>query len=91
MSPRKAQVLALYLPLGAATWMEAGTDTAWSVSDYLLAEIVDSVHWIIWQLGGRKSQKPKPIDRPAQMREAREKRERVLAKAAEFKRRHSNN
>lgn len=87
LSPRKAQALALYLPPGAAVWQEAGTDTAWGTTEYLLAEAVDTLRMANWQRGG-KGQKPEPLPRPSELREARKKRERMFEQAARFKERH---
>lgn len=88
LSPRKASVLALYLPPGAAVWQEAGTDSAWDTTDYLLAEVVDTLKWANYQRAGGKGQKPEPLPRPAQLREIREKRRKAFDRAAAFRERH---
>lgn len=87
LSPRKAQVLAMYLPPGAAVWQEAGTDAAWDTTDYLLAEAVDALRTANWQRSG-KGQKPEPLPRPTELREAKKKRERMFEQAARFRERH---
>lgn len=45
------------------------TDTApWRISDYLLAAVVDAVNIRLWQAGGGKGQKPRPVPRPEDTR-----------------------
>lgn len=39
-------------------------DPAWGVSEYLLAAAVDALNFRLYQAGGGKGQKPKPIPRP---------------------------
>lgn len=43
-------------------------DTSWMVSDYLLATIADITHMRLWQAGGGKGKKPKPIPRPGEVK-----------------------
>ena len=40
-------------------------DPSWSVGEYLLAAVADSLNLRLWQAGGGKGSKPKPIPRPA--------------------------
>lgn len=82
---RKATLLALNLPAGAATWQEAGTDGAWTVTDFLLADVVDALNAANWQRAGDKAgQKPDPVPRPAQLRELKQKREAEMQRASRF-------
>lgn len=39
-------------------------DTSWSISDYLLALIADQSALRLWQAGGGRGSKPKPVPRP---------------------------
>lgn len=41
-----------------------GQDALWGLPEHLLAAIADRLASIIWQNGGGKGQKPKPISRP---------------------------
>lgn len=85
MTARKAAVLALNLPPGAMTWQEVGTDTAWTVTDFLLAEAVDTLKAANWQRGGAKQKdKPEPTPRPSDLRERKKKRASEMEKASRF-------
>lgn len=46
-------------------------DTSWSVSDYLLAQIADTTALRLWQAGGGKGKKPKPVPRPGDIKKYR--------------------
>lgn len=46
-------------------------DTSWTVSDYLLASIADISQLRIWQAGGGKGRKPKPLPRPGDVKRQR--------------------
>ena len=39
-------------------------DTSWSISEYLLASVADALNLRLWQAGGGKGSKPKPVPRP---------------------------
>lgn len=41
-------------------------DSQWDFKTHLLASVVDGVHAMIWQNGGGKGQRPKPLPRPGQ-------------------------
>lgn len=41
-----------------------GDAAGWSVSDYLLAHVVDVLNMANWQRGGGKGSRPKPLQRP---------------------------
>lgn len=84
ISARKASVLALNLPPGALTWQEVGTDNAWTVGDFLLAEAVDALNIANYQRQGGKGERPEPTPRPAQLRERKEKRAREMERASRF-------
>lgn len=43
---------------------EQGEAALWSVSDHLLAGILDALHGANWQRSGSKGQRPKPVPRP---------------------------
>ena len=87
LTPRKAQVLAFNLPPGALTWQEMGSDNAWTVTDHLLADAVDALNGANFQRGGGKGEKPKPVPRPAELRELKERRQAMLDKATRFQQR----
>lgn len=89
LSPRKAMVLAINLPAGALTWQEMGSDNAWTVNDYLVAEAVDALHGANFQRAGGKGEKPKPLPRPSDLKATKERRSEMLDKAARFKERHA--
>lgn len=56
------------LPLDSATGIALHGDRAmWSPTEYLLANVVDLLATVSWQLGG-KGRQPEPIDRPGQTR-----------------------
>lgn len=40
------------------------TSGGWTLDEYLLASIADATRARVWQAGGGKGQKPKPIPRP---------------------------
>lgn len=39
-------------------------DPSWSISEYLLAAVADSLNLRLWQAAGGKGSRPKPIPRP---------------------------
>lgn len=41
-----------------------GEGAEWSMSDHILAAILDSLNAANWQRGGGKGQRPKPMQRP---------------------------
>lgn len=43
-------------------------DPLWSMDTYLLAQIADLLHIRLWQAGGGKGVKPKPIPRPGEVK-----------------------
>ena len=85
VTPRRAMALARHLPFGCATWMEVGTDAAWSTETHMLAHVIDLLNGANWQRGGAKGAAPKPIDRPEDDKAAQAKRDRALARAAKFR------
>lgn len=44
--------------------LNPGDETSWSVNEYLLASVADSLNLRLWQAGGGKGTRPKPIPRP---------------------------
>lgn len=52
-------------PIGSAISRAIdGEDAFWGLSEQLLAAVADRLSWALWQNGGGKGQKPKPIPRP---------------------------
>lgn len=45
--------------------MNPDDDTSWSITDYLLAMVVDNSAARLWQAGGGKGRRPKPLPRPS--------------------------
>ena len=88
ITPRRAAVLAAQLPLGSQTWISVGSDAAWTVEAHMAASQIDLLQVGNWQRSGGKGRPPKPIDRPTDMRKAREKQDRALERAARFARKH---
>ena len=48
--------------------MNPEDDTAWSVTDYLLAMVADNTAFRLWQAAGGKGKKPKPVPRPGDVK-----------------------
>mgnify|MGYP001148205467 CR=1 FL=1 len=42
----------------------AGEDAEWSLTDHLLASVIDVLNAANWQRGGGKGSRPKPVSRP---------------------------
>lgn len=84
MTPRRATVLALKLPMGSVTWVEAGTDAAWTAETHMLANVIDALAGANWQRGGGKGKAPTPVERPSDAKKSAEKRERAFERAAKF-------
>lgn len=71
------------LPNSSATMRELHGELAmWSVTDYLLAAILDVERGGNWQRGGGKGARPQPIPRPRSAAEVQERQERHAANAA---------
>jgi hypothetical protein len=90
LSPRKASVLAVGLPAGAVVWQVAGVDSAWTTTDHLLARAIDALevaNWMRSEDGSKGKNRPEPVLRPTQQREAQERQDRILAKARAFRER----
>lgn len=86
LTPRKAATLAVNLPAGAVTWHAAGVDASWSPAEFLLAQAVDALQGANWQRGGGKeSDRPKPLPRPAEVAERAARESRVIERARAFK------
>lgn len=73
------------LPPGSLVWHLAGVDSAWSVTDHLLAVVADALHGANWQRSGGKGSQPEPIPRPADATAAKTKVNLALARAAAFR------
>lgn len=48
--------------------MNPDDDTSWGVAEYLLATVVDNGNARLWQEGGGKGKKPKPVARPGDVK-----------------------
>ena len=48
--------------------MNPEDDTAWSVTDYLLAMIADNTAFRLWQAANGKGKKPRPVPRPGDVK-----------------------
>lgn len=88
---RRLGILVNNLPHESATLRAMhGHAADWSVTDYLLAGVIDVLQGGNWQRGGGKGRKPKPIERPKSALVLRERRRRMdvmSAKHAEWKQR----
>lgn len=71
--PLFAADLAVNLPPEAMIWRHVDERTAWSDTNYLLADILDDLNFIAWRLArwGSKnnSNRPKPIPRPGEKKQ----------------------
>lgn len=76
--------LAQNLPYGARTWVAMGVDAAWTVGEHLQAVQVDLSAGANWQRANGKGKRPDPIDRPADIKKAMDRADRVAAKAEAF-------
>lgn len=85
LTPRKARALALHLPPGAMTWLEAGTDNAWGPAEYILADLFDLQQT---PQDGSKLKDSQRYPRPKDARAQIEERERMLARAAKYRAKH---
>lgn len=82
LTPRRVSALARKLPFGCQTWLEIGSDAAWSTETHMMAHVVDVLAGANWQRGGGKGKAPTPIDRPSDMAAAAAKVDRTFEKAA---------
>lgn len=78
MTPRRAAVIAMNLPYGSRTWIDAGVDAAWTVTEHHLANVVDLLNVQVWQRGGSKGPQPEPVPRPEQIKELQATRARTV-------------
>lgn len=85
MTPRKAATLAAALPPGAAVWIAAGSDGAWSQETHMLAGVTDLLKGANWQRSDGKSPAPKPMPRPGDEARAKGKTSKMAANAARFR------
>ncbi len=58
--------MAIHLPVGSAVLRALDSEgrLQWTVTDYLLATVVDLLAGANWQRSGGKGSRPKPIPRP---------------------------
>lgn len=66
-------VFMTHAPRDGALARATDNRAAWSTTDYLLAALLDGVNILIYQLGGGKGNKPKPVKRPQAESDIREK------------------
>lgn len=91
LSVRRAAVLASQLPAGARVWQADMSDLAWSDTDYWSAALLDSLRENTWVTGNhgvperQQGARPKPMDRPADVRAQREQQAKVEAMAMKFR------
>lgn len=85
MTPRKAATLAMALPQGAAVWIAAGSDSAWSMESHMLAGITDALQGANWQRSDGKSPAPNPLPRPGDEARAKSKTSAVASQAERFR------
>lgn len=92
LSFRRALVLVERLPYGAQTWMEMGVDAAWTVAEHGVANLVDQLAWVNFQINNpeHKGRKPDPVDRPPDLKAQQVKRERTLERAVRFRAKHGS-
>ena len=81
-------MIAYGLPPGSRVWVAQGSDDMWTNSDYLMAEVIDTLRVGNWLVANRdverskQSPQPEPFTRPADMRADRERASRVMEKAS---------
>lgn len=83
LSLRKATVLAMRLPDGAATWASCGFDAAWSTEAHLTASVFDALQIANWQRAD-KAPRPQPMQRPGDAHRANVKGAAIEARAKAF-------
>ncbi|MFJ2506328.1 DUF5361 domain-containing protein [Microbacterium sp. NPDC087592] len=60
-------ILEMQQPSDSALWMEQNPDHMWGLPEFLLAEVVDSLHMLWWSKtkdGHKNRNRPKPLERP---------------------------
>lgn len=77
-------VLARQLPAGAQTWISMGSDAAWTTGEHLSAVNADILLGANWQRAGEKGAKPKPLDRPGDIKKAQDRTSRAVEQAEKF-------
>lgn len=74
------------LPPGASLWNEIGGDAAWTTSEHLLANVLDTLNAANWQRGGGKAgDRPKPVQRPADLLKKRKQTAKIEEHIKRFK------
>ncbi|MEW2011408.1 DUF5361 domain-containing protein [Microbacterium sp. NPDC078814] len=54
-------------PAESALWMEQNPDHMWGLTEFLTAEVADTLHMLFWAKtkdGAKNRNRPKPIERP---------------------------
>lgn len=90
MTVRKAAVLAMRLPPGAATWMEMGGPLAWSAEMFALAAAIDALRVANWQrTEDARNQRnyPDPLQPPKYEHERIKKQATIVNQATAFRNR----
>lgn len=93
VSVRRVALLAASLPPSSRVSMVMQTDDMWSPTDYLIADLRDSVQNLIWVSANKgvekskQTEQPKPTLRPADFRKKEQQDDERLRKAKAFKRR----
>ena len=65
VEPDEAIDLIFTLPLGSKWRAKRDPDAAWTLDQYRLADLVDAVHMLSWQLSSNASEwEPSRLDRP---------------------------
>lgn len=72
-----ASVLAAQLPAQARCCIAQEPDLAWTTETMFLRRIDYSLASLLWAMGGRKGQKPKPAETPKELQRIRESVERT--------------
>ena len=86
LSPRKLLVLIEHLPPGSALWNETGGDSAWTVQEHLIANMLDAINLNNWLTAGdSKAKQPKPVPRPSDLLKKRQQNEALEARLQQFR------
>ena len=61
-----------------------GSDAAWTTGEHLTAVAADVLIGANWQRAGGKGAKPKPLDRPGDIKKAQDRTARAVSQAEKF-------
>lgn len=90
VTTRYVAVRAANLPPGAMVYHALGEEMAWTPGEYLMAAAIDALNGANWQRAQRGGKPPKPIDRPADVKAAADRKQRTSEKARAFRARQRN-